>query len=32
MASTLIARKCDAQLDLLIETVALPDPAPDLPG
>lgn len=31
-ASTLIARKCDAQLDLLIETVALPDPTPDLPG
>ncbi|MFT3966805.1 MAG: hypothetical protein QM690_13085 [Sphingobium sp.] len=31
-ASTLIARKCDAQLDLLIETVALPDPAPDVPG
>jgi hypothetical protein len=28
-ASTLIARKCDAQLNLLIETVALPDPAPD---
>ncbi|HEX7856546.1 MAG TPA: hypothetical protein VF503_22955 [Sphingobium sp.] len=27
-ASTLIARKCDAQLDLLIETVALPDPMP----
>lgn len=24
-ASTLIARKCDAQLDLLIDTVALPD-------
>lgn len=31
-ASTLIARKCDAQLDLLIETVALPDPTPDNPG
>jgi hypothetical protein len=31
-ASTLIARKCDAQLDLLIETVALPDPAPDIPS
>lgn len=31
-ASTLIARKCDAQLDLLIETVALPDPTPDIPG
>ncbi|HTH28392.1 MAG TPA: hypothetical protein VL918_07990 [Sphingobium sp.] len=31
-ASTLIARKCDAQLDLLIETVALPDPAPDNPS
>lgn len=31
-ASTLIARKCDAQLDLLIETVAVPDPTPDLPG
>jgi len=31
-ASTLIARKCNAQLDLLIETVALPDPAPDIPG
>lgn len=26
-AATLIARKCNAQLDLLIETVALPDPA-----
>ncbi|RVT43608.1 hypothetical protein [Sphingobium algorifonticola] len=31
MASTLIARKCDAQLALLVETVALPDPAPDAP-
>jgi len=31
-ASTLIARKCSAQLDLLIETVAAPDPAPDMPG
>lgn len=31
-ASTLIARKCDAQIDLLIETVAVPDPAPDGPG
>ena len=31
-ASTLIARKCTAQLDLLIETVALPDPAPDIPS
>ncbi|MBB6124135.1 hypothetical protein [Sphingobium subterraneum] len=29
MASTLISRKCDAQLNLLVETVALPDPAPD---
>ncbi|CAN5176747.1 hypothetical protein BH11PSE5_BH11PSE5_18840 [soil metagenome] len=31
MASTLIAKKCDAQLALLVETVALPDPAPDAP-
>lgn len=31
MASTLIAKKCDAQLALLTETVALPDPAPDVP-
>lgn len=31
-ASTLIARKCNAQLDLLIETVAAPDPAADMPG
>jgi hypothetical protein len=31
-ASTLIARQCDAQLNLLIETVALPDPSPDVPG
>lgn len=31
MASTLIAKKCDAQLALLAETVALPDPAPDSP-
>lgn len=31
MASTLIAHKCDAQLALLVETVALPDPAPDAP-
>lgn len=31
-ASTLISRKCDAQLDLLIETVAVPDPAPDVAG
>lgn len=30
--STLIARKCDAQLNLLIETVAVPDPAPDMPN
>ena len=30
MASALISRKCDAQLNLLVETVALPDPAPDL--
>jgi hypothetical protein len=29
MASTLISRKCDAQLNLLVETVALPDPTPD---
>lgn len=29
MAATLIERKCDAQLNLLVETVALPDPAPD---
>ncbi|MEJ7927141.1 hypothetical protein WG908_10295 [Sphingobium sp. AN641] len=31
-AATLIERKCDAQLDLLVETVALPDPAPASPG
>ncbi|MDX3910484.1 MAG: hypothetical protein QHC67_11765 [Sphingobium sp.] len=31
MASTLIAKKCEAQLALLTETVALPDPAPDAP-
>ncbi|WP_223262655.1 hypothetical protein [Sphingobium sp. SCG-1] len=31
MASTLIAKKCDAQLSLLTETVALPDPTPDAP-
>jgi len=30
MASVLISRKCSAQLDLLVETVALPDPAPDV--
>lgn len=28
MASALISRQCDAQLNLLVETVALPDPAP----
>lgn len=28
MASTLISRGCDAQLNLLVETVALPDPQP----
>tara|TARA_R110000782_G_scaffold78293_5_gene156065 strand:- start:53254 stop:54030 length:777 start_codon:yes stop_codon:yes gene_type:complete len=32
MAAALISRKCDAQLDLLVETVALPDPAPDVGG
>jgi hypothetical protein len=32
MAATLIERKCDAQLNLLVETVALPDPAPDSPS
>lgn len=32
MASALISRKCDAQLNLLVETVALPDPAPDAGG
>jgi hypothetical protein len=32
MAAALISRKCDAQLDLLVETVALPDPAPDMGG
>ncbi len=31
MASTLIARKCQAQLDLLVETVALPDAGPASP-
>lgn len=31
-AATLIERKCDAQLDLLVETVALPDPAPAPPA
>ena len=31
MASSLIAKKCDAQLALLAETVALPDPTPDAP-
>lgn len=29
MASALISKECNAQLDLLVETVALPDPAPD---
>lgn len=29
MASALISKQCNAQLDLLVETVALPDPAPD---
>lgn len=28
MASMLISRKCDAQLNLLVDTVALPDPQP----
>lgn len=32
MASTLIARKCQAQLDLLVETVALPDAGPVAPA
>lgn len=32
MAAALISRKCDAQLNLLVETVALPDPAPDAGG
>jgi hypothetical protein len=32
MAATLIERKCEAQLNLLVETVALPDPAPDAPA
>ena len=31
MASTLISRKCNAQLDLLVATVALPEPAPIAP-
>jgi hypothetical protein len=31
MAASLIARQCDAQLNLLAETVALPDPAPQTP-
>jgi hypothetical protein len=31
MAATLIARKCQAQLDLLVETVALPDAGPATP-
>ena len=31
MAATLISRKCDAQLDLLVATVALPEPAPIAP-
>lgn len=30
MASVLISRNCQAQLSLLVETVALPDPAPDM--
>ncbi len=29
MASALISKQCNAQLNLLVETVALPDPAPD---
>ena len=29
MASALISKQCNAQLDLLVETVAMPDPAPD---
>lgn len=32
MASLLITNKCEAQLNLLVETVALPDPAADNPG
>jgi hypothetical protein len=30
MASALISRNCQAQLSLLVETVALPDPSPDM--
>ena len=31
MASTLISRKCNAQLTLLADTVALPEPTPIAP-